>query len=92
MKIRNPEKWYGKQAPNIEWEHLWRSIDQCNNCQCLEHPDNLHSLLYPASETDFALQEAVSVEEAQSFCPTCLEQIEIAADAFDPAWRKRHGL
>ena len=92
-KVQNPEAWYGKRLPKgMEWEHVWRMIDKCDDCQKMYHPNNLHSLLYPVTEADFILQKALHIEEAQSFCPDCLAAIEKEADAIDPEWRKRHGL
>lgn len=90
--IRNPEKWIGRKPTGMNWEQHRRVIDNCDNCQRLYNPDDLHALLYPTSAADFALQKAVRVEEAQGFCPDCLAEIEADADAIDPNWRHRHGL
>jgi len=90
-KMQNPEKWIGRREPaNLEWEHHWWAISKCDNCQCFYRPDDLYALLSPQSETDWVLQEMIGVEEAQSFCPACLSEIEAKADEIDPDWRVRH--
>ena len=92
-KMQNPEKWIGQKEPtDLEWGHHWWVISICDNCRCFYHPNDLHSLLYPYDEADQALEDALGVEEAQSFCPACLEEIEAKADEIDPGWRKRHLL
>ena len=94
--MRNPQKWIGKKIPR-DMEYDWKEHDKCDDCQCLwfvygeNGNQGLHQLLDPRSEQDFELQEKLGIEEAQSFCPTCLEAIENEADEIDRNWRERHG-
>lgn len=97
MKIRNPEKWIGKPINKMEYLHL-RDYDKCDDCQCLwwadtnhggNGRDGLHPFIWPQSDADYKLQKALGVEEAMSYCPSCLSQIEKEADAIDPGWRER---
>jgi len=92
-KMRNPNRWYGKRMPrNLVWEHLWRLIDVCDNCRRFCPPTDLHSLLWPECEADMRLQEVLGVEEALSYCPGCLAELEAEADKIDLVWRKRQFL
>lgn len=91
--MRNPAKWIGKTCPsNLKWSHHLGTIDKCDDCQRLFATDDLHALLYPISPDDFNLQRSLRIEEAQGFCPDCLELLERDADSVDPDWRRRHGL
>ena len=90
-QMRDPEKWIGKKIKNLRWLHFWRVIDRCDDCQCFFWVNDLHPLLFPVTEEDFALQQRLHVEEAQSFCPDCLAVIEMEADKVDPQWAERHG-
>ena len=91
--VRSPLAWVGKKVPSsMYWDHHWRTIDRCDDCQRMWLSDEMFSLLYPQSPADFALQREVGVEECQTFCPDCLAEIEADADRVDPDWRKRHCL
>lgn len=95
-RMRSPEKWVGRRIPiDLDIEHdssIWWNFGVCDDCRCFHLADDLHALLYPASDEDWELQEALHVEEAESFCPACLRELEEEADKLDPEWRKRHWL
>lgn len=92
-KMKNPKRWIGRKAPrDLDWEEHWTEIDVCDNCRVFHHPDDLASFLYPMCDADFDLQDALHIEEAQSFCPACLEELARDADKIDPDWSRRHGL
>lgn len=88
--MRNPEKWIGKKAQSeMRWEQHCDIIDKCDDCQKFARADELHSLLCPLSDADFELQDAVGTEDAETYCPECLEWFENRADEIDPEWRAR---
>lgn len=93
-KMRNPEAWVGKTLPkNLDCSSIFHGVakyDLCDNCQRLFRVDDLHALVQPICESDWAIQEACRVEEAMGFCPDCLEEIEDQADRIDPEWRNKH--
>ena len=92
-KMQNPEAWIGKRIPrNIDANQIDLEYDFCDNCQKLYRATELHALLYPQTKADWGLQQKLHVEEAQGFCPDCLNEIEMAADKIDPNWHKRTGI
>lgn len=91
-KMRNPDLWIGRRIPHdMDANHLW-DFSTCDNCGGFYRADDLHALLWPESAADWLLQELVGVEEAQGFCPDCLEAIQEEADEIDSEWRERHGI
>ena len=92
-KMRRPEKWVGKLVKHLDWETDWYwEHDLCDWCRRFFRFEDLHSLLYPQSPEDWTLQKRLHVEEAMGFCPDCLIELEIRADAVDSDWRRRHWL
>lgn len=95
-RMRQPELWIGRRIPtDLDYEYsmwIWMEYDKCDDCQCFYSWNDLHALLWPMSEADWKLQERVHVEEAESFCPACLRQIKMEADAVDPEWRERRWM
>lgn len=89
--MRNPELWIGRRIPSDIDDDRWWDYGTCDDCGRFYHLDGMHALLWPMSEADWLLQKAVGVEEAMSFCPDCLAQIQEDADEIDPEWRVRHG-
>ena len=96
-KMRNPEAWIGKRLPwDMDMDEHWNHYDKCDDCQCVwwvidqAHTPGLHEFIYPMCEADWVLQDKLHVEEAETFCPYCIEQIQEEADKIDPNWRERH--
>lgn len=89
--MRNPNLWIGRRISSNIDDDRWWDYGTCDDCQRFYHLDDMHALLWPMSEADWLLQEAVGVEEAMSFCADCLIEIQAEADTIDPQWRVRHG-
>jgi hypothetical protein len=90
--MRNPDNWIGKRVRHLDWSEFEWDYGKCDDCQCFYRLEDLWGFLYPTSDEDFDLQDALHIEEAESFCEACTGQLERDADQIDPDWRKRHGL
>lgn len=76
--MRRPELWVGKRIPvSLDFEHL--PYDRCDECGRLYPADKLAGFLYPVSEADFALLDALGIDEALAFCPSCRAELEFRA-------------
>ena len=89
-KMQDPTAWIGRRLPCSLDARRWWDYDTCDNCGAFYHYDDLRSFISPQSEADWALQEALGVEEAQAFCEACLAEIEADAERIEPGWYERY--